>query len=87
MPTLKELGYDVEYYVWSGSFAPAGTPQPVMKTLREAMRKAVASAEFRTAMENLKSPDAYLDAPQFAEFLKRDAARLEQAIQKIGKVE
>jgi hypothetical protein len=38
-------------------------------------------------MANLKSPDAYLDAPEFAAFLKRDAARLQQAIQKIGKVE
>jgi tripartite-type tricarboxylate transporter receptor subunit TctC len=87
VPTLRELGYDVEYYVWSGSFAPSGTPEPVMKILREAIRKAVASPEFKTAMQNLKSPEAYLDTPQFAEFLKRDAARLEQAIQKIGKVE
>jgi tripartite-type tricarboxylate transporter receptor subunit TctC len=87
VPTLKELGYDVEYYVWSGSFAPSGTPKPVMQTLRDAIRKAVASREFKTAMENLKSPDAYLDTPEFADFLRRDAARLQQAIQKIGKVE
>ena len=87
VPTLKELGYDVEYYVWSGSFAPSGTPEPVMKTLRDAIRKGVASTEFKTAMANLKSPDAYLDAPEFADFLKRDAARLQQAIEKIGKVE
>ena len=87
VPTLKELGYDVEYYVWSGSFAPSGTPEPVMQTLRDAIRKAVASREFKTAMENLKSPDAYLDTPEFADFLRRDAARLQQAIQKIGKVE
>lgn len=87
VPTLKEAGYDVEYYVWSGSFAPSGTPQPVIKTLRDAIRNATASTEFKTAMERLRSPDAYLDAPQFADFLARDAARLQQAIQKIGKVE
>ena len=87
VPTLKELGYDVEYFVWSGAFAPRGIPEPVMKTLRDSIRKAAASAEFKAAMENLKSPEAYLDAPEFAAFLKRDAVRLEQAIQKIGKVE
>jgi hypothetical protein len=38
-------------------------------------------------MEKLRSPAAYLDAPQFAEFLARDAARLRQAIQKIGKLQ
>jgi tripartite-type tricarboxylate transporter receptor subunit TctC len=87
VPTLKELGHDVEYTVWSGVFAPAGTPQPVIATLREAIRKAVASVEFRTAMENMKSPVPYLDAPEFREFLTKDAARLRQAIARIGKVE
>ncbi len=87
VPTLKELGYDIEYYVWSGMFAPAGTPEPIMKTLRDAVRHSVASKEFTTAMEKLRSPAAYLDAPEFAQFLAKDAARLRQAIQKIGKVE
>jgi tripartite-type tricarboxylate transporter receptor subunit TctC len=77
----------VEYYVWSGSFAPAGTPEPIMKTLRDAIRQAVASTEFKNAMEKLRSPEAYMDAPQFSQFLKQDAARLHQAIQKIGKVQ
>jgi tripartite-type tricarboxylate transporter receptor subunit TctC len=86
-PTLKELGYDIEYYVWSGMFAPAGTPEPVMRTLRDAVRQSVAAKEFTTAMEKLRSPAAYLDAPEFAQFLAKDAARLRQAIQKIGKVE
>lgn len=87
VPTLQEFGYDIEYYVWSGMFAPAGTPEPVMRTLRDAIRKAATSAEFTGAMEKLRSPAAYLDAPQFAEFLAKDATRLRQAIQKIGKVE
>ena len=26
VPTLKELGFDVEYYLWVGIFAPRGTP-------------------------------------------------------------
>ena len=86
-PTMQELGYDIEYYVWSGMFAPAGTPEPVTRTLRDAIRRSVASTEFTTAMEKLRSPPAYLDAPEFAQFLARDTARLRQAIQKIGKVE
>ena len=29
VPTFKELGYkDVEFYIWSGFFAPAATPEP-----------------------------------------------------------
>src|SRR4029453_6749696 len=37
VPTLKELGYDVEYYLWVGIFAPKGTPAPIVSTLRSAI--------------------------------------------------
>ena len=30
VPSMKELGYDATFYIWSGLFAPAATPQPVM---------------------------------------------------------
>ena len=35
VPSMKELGYDATFYIWSGLFAPAATPQPVMTVLRE----------------------------------------------------
>ncbi len=37
IPTLKELGYDVEYYLWIGLFAPKNTPASAMKVLHEAI--------------------------------------------------
>jgi len=86
-PTLKELGYDVEFYVWAGAFAPAGVPAPMLATLRDAIRKAAASAEFTGAMEKMQTPSAYLDAPEFQKFLERDSAMLRKAVQAIGKVE
>ena len=87
VPTLKELGYDVEYSVWAGAFAPAGTPQPVIATLRDAISKAVASPEFKAAMAGAKSPISYLDAPQFTQYLASEAIRLRRAVEQIGKVE
>lgn len=42
VPTLKELGYkDVEFYIWSGFFAPRAIPPAVIKVLRETTRRAV----------------------------------------------
>src|SRR5687768_2068404 len=41
IPTFKELGYDIEYLIWAGMFVPKGTPEPILKTLRDATRKAV----------------------------------------------
>ena len=87
LPTFKELGYkDVEFYIWSGVFAPAATPAPVQAKLREAVRAAVADAQFKGAMAKADTPIQYLDAPQFRDFLARDAARLKVAVEKIGKI-
>jgi tripartite-type tricarboxylate transporter receptor subunit TctC len=84
LPTFKELGYkDVEFYIWSGVFAPVATPAPVVARLRDAVRAAVADPQFKGAMEKVQTPIAYLDAPEFAAFLAKDAARLKLAVEKI----
>jgi tripartite-type tricarboxylate transporter receptor subunit TctC len=88
LPTFKELGYkDVEFYIWAGVFAPAATPAPVQSRLREAVRAAVADPQFKGAMDKVSTPISYLDAPQFRDFLARDAARLKVAVEKIGRVD
>ena len=85
--TFKELGYDIEFYIWAGLFAPRGTPAAVMKTIRESVKQAVNSTEFKTAMEKLETPIAYLDAPEFQKFWDKDAKMLADAIKRIGKIE
>jgi len=88
VPTLKELGYkDVEFYIWSGFFAPRATPAPTIKVLREATRKAVATPEFKSAMEKMETPVAYLDADEFQKFWDKDAKRLIEGVRRIGKVQ
>ncbi|RJR32685.1 MAG: tripartite tricarboxylate transporter substrate binding protein [Desulfobacteraceae bacterium] len=87
-PTLKELGYkDVEFYIWSGFFAPAATPAPIIKILREATAKSVKNPDFVSAMQKMETPISYMDAPQFQKFWDEDAARLAKAVKNIGKVQ
>jgi tripartite-type tricarboxylate transporter receptor subunit TctC len=87
LPTFKELGYDIEFYIWAGLFAPRGTPEPVMKTIRETVKQAVDTAEFKAAMEKIQTPIAYLDAPEFQKFWDKDAKMLADAIKRVGKIE
>ena len=87
IPTFKELGYDAEFYIWSGVFAPAATPAPVQRKLREAVRAAANSPQFKGAMDKVATPIQYLDAPEFKKYWDRDAARLRVALEKMGKID
>jgi tripartite-type tricarboxylate transporter receptor subunit TctC len=84
---MKEAGYDVEYYLWVGTFAPKGTPANVTTYLREVLSKAANSEPFKTALANLGQEPAYMDQPEFAAFWAADTKRIEAAIRSIGKVE
>jgi tripartite-type tricarboxylate transporter receptor subunit TctC len=87
VPTAKELGYDVEYYLWIGLFGPKSLPAPIMKAWRDAVRQAVDDPAFKSALEKVQSPLAYQDADEFQKWWDADAARLAEVIKKIGKVD
>ncbi len=87
VPTFKELGYNAEFYIWSGLFAPAGTPATIVQTLRSAARQAVEDPDFKTAMAKIETPVHYLDAPDFQKFWDKDATILAEAVKRVGRVE
>lgn len=85
VPTLKELGYDVEVYLWTGLFARKEVPAHALKILRDATRKAVEDPEFKTASEKMQMPPAYLDADEFKAWWDKDSEMLIAAIRRMGK--
>ena len=85
VPTLKELGYDVEYYLWVGIFAPKGVPQPIVATLRSAIKTAAHSEAFQAVLANAGQELAYLDGPDFQKFWDIDGKRTDEAVISIGK--
>jgi len=87
VPTMKELGYDLEFYLWVGLFAPKATPQPIITKLRDETRKVVSTDQFRQAMTNLGQEVAYLDQAEFKTFWDADAKRVEDAVHTVGKVD
>jgi len=87
VPTLKELGYDVEYYLWVGLFAPKGAPPPIVLTLSSAIEKAAGTDQFKNAVFNLGLEGGYLNAADFAKFWDADAKLAEEAVKSIGRVQ
>jgi tripartite-type tricarboxylate transporter receptor subunit TctC len=82
-PTLKELGYDMEVYLWTGIFVRKEVPAGVQKTIRAAVRQAVRDAEFVTASQKMQMLPDYLDAPEFQVWWDKDSEMLAKAIRRI----
>jgi tripartite-type tricarboxylate transporter receptor subunit TctC len=85
VPTLQELGYDVEYYLWVGIFAPKDTDPAIVATLRSAIGKAVQSEQFKATLVNVGQELDYLDGPDFQKFWDVDGRRTDEAVIAIGR--
>jgi tripartite-type tricarboxylate transporter receptor subunit TctC len=86
VPTLKELGYDVEYYLWVGLFAPKGVPLQIVSILSAGIDKAAHSPQFTSALTNLGLDLDYLEPAAFAKFWAEDTKRVVEAVDEIGRV-
>jgi len=87
VPSLKELGANIEYAQWAGLFVPAGTPEPVVARLREAAKAAANDDKVKQVLLTAGSPILYLDAPEFQRYVDADVRKMSDVVQKIGKVE
>jgi len=87
VPTLREVGINAEYFIWSGLMAPAGTPAAIQQKLRDAVRQAVQDPDFKNAMAKVETPVSYLDAPDFRKFWDEDAKKLAEVVKQIKPVE
>src|SRR4029079_6190792 len=86
VPTMKELGYNIEYYLWVGIFAPNGTPDNVVSILRQTAKVAANSDQYKAALANLGQELEYMDGPEFAKFWANDAKAVVAAVDEVGAV-
>jgi len=87
VPSLKELGTNVEYAQWSGLFVPASTPDAVIAKLRDAARVAANDPKVKEVLLTAGSPVQYLDMPEFQKYVDTDATKMSDVVKRIGKVE
>lgn len=68
VPTMAELGHDIQVSVWFGFFTQAGTPDDVIKTLSEACAEAVSKDRFKQNMAGANRLIRYMDTATFGPF-------------------
>ncbi|HWE18888.1 MAG TPA: tripartite tricarboxylate transporter substrate binding protein [Hyphomicrobiaceae bacterium] len=84
VPTLAELGFDVEYLAWAGLFTAKDVPAEIRKSLDAAVAKIAADSEFREGLAKIGNTLAYQGAEEFGQWWEKDSARLSQIIHAIN---
>ena len=86
-PSTEASGLNVGVLPWTGDFVPFDVSPTVMERLQSAFRIAAENPEFKQALLKAEGTPAYLDADEFRVFWSQDAARMNQAVRRMGKLE
>jgi tripartite-type tricarboxylate transporter receptor subunit TctC len=83
VPTLKELGFDVDYTLWIGLFMPKNVRGDIRKTIDQSVAKIAADPAFKDAINKTGSTFAYQGAAEFQTWWDQDAAKMEAVIKRL----
>lgn len=87
VPTFRESGIDVEFYLWTSLFAPANTPPRELARIQDALRKSVQDESFKASLASSQSNLAYVDGEALRALWRGEVAKLQATVRHIGKVE
>jgi tripartite-type tricarboxylate transporter receptor subunit TctC len=83
-PTMKELGYDLVFPLWTGIFAPAGTPEPILARLDAACAKTLRTPTVVETMTRASHPIRYLDHRAFKSYVDAEVVKYDRLIREAG---
>ena len=86
VPTMKELGYNVEIGNWRGVYGAPGTTPAQQKALVDMIVKATKTKSWAEAMVKNNWTPALLTGAEFADFVDREFAGLRATMVKAGMV-
>jgi len=86
VPTATEQGFKGEFYLWTGLFVPAATPDAIINRLRTSTKEASNHVAFKGAMAVINTPIQYLDSEDFAAFIAEDTKRLDTVLTSMGEI-
>lgn len=83
-PTLRELGHDLVYGIWSGLFVPAGTPAEAVARLEAACERALRAPAVVEGFQRLATPIVFRNARDFTAFRDAELAKFAGVIRAAG---
>lgn len=86
IPTLKELGYDVEIGNWRGVYGAPGITAAQRKALTDLLLKAAKSKSWAADLEKNNWTAAVLSGQEFEDFVDNDFASLRATMVKAGMI-
>ena len=84
VPTLRELGFDLVYSIWSGLFARAGTPADFLDRVEAACERALRSPATVEGFQRLVTPIVFRNQRDFAGFWRDELAKFRSILQSAG---
>jgi tripartite-type tricarboxylate transporter receptor subunit TctC len=72
VPTMKELGIDIDITNWNGFFVPAGTPKPIADKLANEMRDIVLNTEVKGKLRGMFTNPVGLTPAQTTQHIETD---------------
>jgi tripartite-type tricarboxylate transporter receptor subunit TctC len=84
-PTMAEQGFaDAQVTPWFGVVVPAGTPQPIVDRVSEALEKALATSEVQQRLDTAGCEPKSAPLKQFAGIIKADVALWAKVVKEAG---
>lgn len=83
VPTTDELGIDARTYQMVGLSAPKGIPAPVVKKLKEVLKKVAEDRSFINMVERTGDAVRYTSADELVKYWDSDSARLAKLFKKL----
>jgi tripartite-type tricarboxylate transporter receptor subunit TctC len=83
-PTLRELGHDLVYSIWSGLFVPAGTPPEAIARLEAACQRALQAPAVIEGFQRLATPIVFRNTRDFTAFRDAELAKFATIMRSAG---
>jgi tripartite-type tricarboxylate transporter receptor subunit TctC len=81
VPSMTEAGYpSVDVHLWSGVFAPTGTPAPIVAKLRTAFNQAVQDPGVSKKLKALAVNPGGATPEQFKQIIQKDTATFSEVV-------